>query len=336
MILLNIMPVKIVIKHFFVELISRILAQYSTVDIVTQEDALINIIGPVQSIGKIIISFSKFDIDFGDLYFLIDDDKSSLKFSNCNIFRNAGNTAINSHSLAIINLGSLILDNLNIAGQNLEGNQPLIQATSPKLIQFTSLTVTNVALVSGNTSPLLLSATFDQAISVEPILLIENSEIVRNTLAPISEASTIQLEGLKPQQILIKNSTINNRSPPNNNKAYELKIALPQDCEPKDLISQFQQVDLGATFDPIAVKVHPNEQFTALVLPLGDEYANIQVKNFGSETCISYVANFHNDVRTLSCALVIIRAQDTLGLLKGVPRTISISGSFAENDLRTD
>ncbi|KAA6359138.1 MAG: hypothetical protein EZS28_045335, partial [Streblomastix strix] len=247
-----------------------------------------------------------------------------------------GNTAINSHSLAIINLGSLILEKQNIDGDNLEGNQPLIQATSPQLIQFTSLTVANVVLVSGSTAPLLLSANYDQVISVEPILLIENSEIIQNTLAQISEASTIQLEGLKPQQILIKNSTINNRSPPNNDNQYEFKITLPSGSIQQDLKSQFQQVDLGATFDPVAVKVLPNQQFDYLIMPLSDEYANIQVNNNGQESCTSYIANFHNDVRTLSCAMIIIRAQDSLGLLKGVQRTISISGSFAENDLRTD
>ncbi|KAA6358635.1 MAG: hypothetical protein EZS28_045838, partial [Streblomastix strix] len=68
------------------------LVQYPTVDIVAEGDAQINIIGSVYPIGQVTISFTKFSIDFGDLYFLIDDDKSSLKFSNCNIFRNAGNT----------------------------------------------------------------------------------------------------------------------------------------------------------------------------------------------------------------------------------------------------
>ncbi|KAA6363330.1 MAG: hypothetical protein EZS28_041143, partial [Streblomastix strix] len=56
----------------------------------------------------------------------------------------------------------------------------------------------------------------------------------------------------------------------------------------------------------------------------------------GQEQCTSDVANFHNDVRALSCAMIIIREQEKLGLLKGVPRSISLSGSFSENDLRTD
>ncbi|KAA6318926.1 MAG: hypothetical protein EZS28_054882, partial [Streblomastix strix] len=211
--------------------------------------------------------------------------------------------------------GSLILENLNFNGNNLQGNQPLIQSASPKLIQFTSLTVTNITQTLGNTSPLLLSVTEleqesniaisdvhvnkntagtqalagiilihsiedqnqiqNEELSVEPILLVENSEIIQNTLAPISETCAIQIEGLNPQQILIKNSTIINRSPPNNDKQYELKIALPKDCEPKDLISQFQQVDFGITLYPVAVKVLPNDQFQNLAI-LTDQYTNIQ------------------------------------------------------------
>ncbi|KAA6355841.1 MAG: hypothetical protein EZS28_048632, partial [Streblomastix strix] len=175
----------------------------------------------------------------------------------------------------------------------------------------------------------------NEYLSVEPILLVENSEITQNTLAPISETCSIQIEGLNPQQILIKNSTIINRSQPNNNKQYELKIALPKDCEPKDLISQFQQVDFGIILNPVTVKTLPDDQFQNLTI-LTEQYTNIQVSSNGQESCTSYIANFHNDVRTLSCAMIIIRAQETLGQLKGVPRQISISGLFTENDLRTD
>ncbi|KAA6373543.1 MAG: hypothetical protein EZS28_030929 [Streblomastix strix] len=341
---------------------------YTTVDIVAEGNAQINVNGTIYPIGKVLISFSKFNIDFGDLYFLIDDSDSSLKFTNCNLFRNAGNTTINSHSLAVVKLGSLILENLNINGNNQRGNQPLISSASPKLILFTSLNIINLSLVSGNKQPLLLSVTeleqesniiisdihvkqniagtqaqagiiFIHAIeeqnddsknsgdpSAQTILLVENSEIVQNALAPIQEACSIQIEGLKPQQILIKNSTINNRSPPNNNKFYEFKIILPQYNYQQDLISQFQQVDFGATFDPIAVKILPNDQFQNLAI-LTEQYANIHVNSLGQESCTSYVANFHNDVRSLSCAMIIIREQDKLGLLKGVPRSISLSGS---------
>ncbi|KAA6374519.1 MAG: hypothetical protein EZS28_029954, partial [Streblomastix strix] len=271
--------------------------------------------------------------------------------------------------------GSLILENLNFNGNNLQGNQPLIQSASPKLIQFTSLTVTNITLTLGNTSPLLLSVTEleqesniaisdvhvnkntagtqalagiiiihsiedqnqiqNEYLSVEPIL-IENSEIIQNTLAPIQEACSIQLEGLKPQQIFIKNSTIINRSPPNSNNASEMKIILPSSGVSQNLIDQFQSVDFGITLYPVTVKTLPDEQFSNLAVPLNDEYANIQVSSNGQESCTSYIANFHNDVRTLSCAMIIIREQDALGQLKGVRRSISISGLFTENDLRTD
>ncbi|KAA6367051.1 MAG: hypothetical protein EZS28_037422, partial [Streblomastix strix] len=200
---------------------------FPIVDIVAEEDAQIKLEEQYQSIGQIIISFSNFSIDFADLFIQIDDDGSSLKFSSCNIFRNAGNTAINSHSLVIIDRGSLILEKLNINGNNLEGNEALIQSSQPLLIQFTSLNITNISLIPGNTSPLLLSVTYNQTnplnnddSSTKPIILIENSEITQNTLAPIQESCAIQIEGLKPQQILIKNSTINNRSPPNNDKQY--------------------------------------------------------------------------------------------------------------------
>ncbi|KAA6385433.1 MAG: hypothetical protein EZS28_019041 [Streblomastix strix] len=350
---------------------------FPTVNIVAEQEAQIDLIGSVYPIGKITISFSKFDIDFGDLYFLIDDDISSLKFSSCNLFRNSGNNAVNSYSLAVVNRGSFIIENLNINGGKIEGNEPLILSISPKLINITSLNITNLALVSGHTEPLLLNVTEleqqsninisdvhvelntagnqaeagvifihtkeqvacsknNEDSSTNPILLIENSEIIQNTLAPTSQASTIKLEGLNPHQFLIKNSTINNRSPPNNNKAYELKIALPKDCEPKDLITQFQSVDFGITLYPVVVKVPPNEQFDYLILPLSDQYANIKVNSNGSESCTSYVQNFYNDIRTLSCAMIIMKAQDSLGLFKGRQRSVSITGSFTENDLRTD
>ncbi|KAA6381483.1 MAG: hypothetical protein EZS28_022990, partial [Streblomastix strix] len=316
---------------------------YINVDIVAEGDAQINITGTNNPIGQIIISFSKFSIDFGDLFFFINDIGSSLKFSSCNLFRNAGNSAINSHSLAIVSYGSLILENLNINGNNKQGNQPLIQATSPQLIQFTSLIINNLSLLSGNNQPILLSVTYNQTSplnndnsSTKPIILIEKSELVQNTLAPIQESCSIQLEGLKPQQILIKNSTFNNRSPPNANKHYEFKIILPSGSKSQDLINQFQTVDFGIALNPVAVKVPPNDQFVTLVLPLSDEYANIRVNSNGQEQCTSYIANYYNDVQSVGCAVIIIRSQDYQGLFRGIERIISVSGSFTENDLRTD
>ncbi|KAA6380742.1 MAG: hypothetical protein EZS28_023732 [Streblomastix strix] len=347
--------------------------QNPNIDIIAEEKAQINITGQQNPIGKIQLSFSKFSIDFADLYFQIDEDGSLLKFTDCILFRNGGKQAVNAYSLAVVNYGSLILENLNIHGNNLEGNEPLIQATSPKLIHFTSLTVTNLSLVSGNTAPLLLSVTElpqeskivisdihakqntvgnqaetgiifihasspmnNEDSSTQPILLVENSEITQNTLAPIQDACSIQLEGLNPQQILIKNSTIINRSPTNNNKQYEFKIVLPSDSILQDLINQFQTVDFGFTINPVAVKLLPNEQFNALVLPLSDEYANITVKSNGQESCTSYVANYYQDVKSVGCAVIIIRAQDNLGLFRGIQRLISITGNLTENDLHTD
>ncbi|KAA6386880.1 MAG: hypothetical protein EZS28_017593, partial [Streblomastix strix] len=325
-------------------------AIYPTVDIIAEENSSINVIGfPIYPIGKIHLSFSKFSIDFNDLFFQIDDDNSSLKFSNCNAFRNDSNTALNAYSLVVVNRGILILDNLNINRNNLKGNKPLIQSSSPKLIQFTSLNINNLSLISGNNIPLLLSAT---ELTEESKIIIsdvhvkqntagnqagaENSEIVQNTLAPISETCAIQLEGLNPQQILITNSTINNRSPPNNYKQYEFKINLPSGSKSQDLINQFKDVDLGPNFTPLAVRVLPNNQFINLIMPLSDEYANIRVNDNGLESCTSYVANFRDDVQSVGCAVIIIREQDQQGLFRGVLRSVSITGSFTENDLRTD
>ncbi|KAA6357828.1 MAG: hypothetical protein EZS28_046645, partial [Streblomastix strix] len=161
--------------------------------------------------------------------------------------------------------------------------------------------------------------------STRTILLIENSEIVQNTLAPIQESCAIQIEGLNPQQILIKNSTINNRSPPNNNNTYEIKFILPYRSISQNLIDQFQIVDFAITLNPVAVKVLPSEQFDYLILPLIDEYANIQVNSNGQESCSSYIANFHNDIQSIGCAVVIIRLQDNLGLFKGRQRSVSIT-----------
>ncbi|KAA6386176.1 MAG: hypothetical protein EZS28_018295 [Streblomastix strix] len=202
--------------------------------------------------------------------------------------------------------------------------------------QSTAGTQAEAGVIFVHTKEQVTCSKKDEYLSAQPILLVENSEIIQNTLAQIPEASAILIGGLNPQQILIKNSTNNNRSPPNNNKAYELKIAHPQECEPKDLISQFQSVDFGSTLFPVAVKVPPNQQYDYLILPLSDEHANIRVNSNGQESCTSYVANFHNDVRTLSYAMIIVKAQDALGLFKGVPRSVSITCQFAENDLRTD
>ncbi|KAA6364116.1 MAG: hypothetical protein EZS28_040357, partial [Streblomastix strix] len=242
-------------------------AQYPTVDIVSEQNASINVIGTIQPIGKIIISFTNFSIDFGDIFFQIDDDGSSLKFSSCNLFRNAGKTAINSHSLVIVDRGSLILEKMNITGDIPEGNEALIQSSQPLLIQFTSLNIIKLSLMSENVEPLLLSVTeHDQnsQILVQDVhmkwnyagnkaeagiiyihsknlkinsmkneinaanpILIENSEIIQNTLAPIQESCAIQIEGLRASEIRITNSTFDNRSPPNNDRQYEFKIVLP-------------------------------------------------------------------------------------------------------------
>ncbi|KAA6373486.1 MAG: hypothetical protein EZS28_030987 [Streblomastix strix] len=288
--------------------------------VLAEQKAQINITGQQNPIGKIIISFS-----------------------SCNILRNGGNTSINYYSLAVVNHGSLILEKLNISGQNKERNEALIQAASPRLIQFTSLTVSNIALSSGNTNPLLLSVTYDQTNQIKnddhselTILLIENSEIVKNTLASISEACTIQLEGLEPDQILIINSTFNSRSPPNNNTNYEFKIFIPSGSDIQFLIDQLKVINFGIASLPVAAKVFPDTQFNALAIPLSDEYENITVNNNGQEQCISYIANYHNDDQSVGCAMIIMREQDNVVLFKGVPRSISITGSFTENDLRTD
>ncbi|KAA6382428.1 MAG: hypothetical protein EZS28_022044, partial [Streblomastix strix] len=242
-------------------------AKYPSVDIIAEQNVSINVIGTIQPIGKIIISFTNFSIDFGDLFFQIDDDGSSLKFSSCNLFRNASKTAINSHSLVIVDRGSLILEKMNITGNSLEGNEALIQSSQPLLIQFTSLNITNISLMSENVEPLLLSvAEHDQnsQIIVQDVhikqntagnkaeagiiyihsknlkinsikneinaanpILIENSEIIQNMLAPIQESCAIQIEGLRASEIRITNSTFDNRSPPNNDRQYEFKIVLP-------------------------------------------------------------------------------------------------------------
>ncbi|KAA6336825.1 MAG: hypothetical protein EZS28_052841, partial [Streblomastix strix] len=158
---------------------------YPTADVIAKQEAQINVRGPIHPIGKIIISFSNFSIDFGDLYFLIDDSESVLKFASCNVFRNGGNTALNTQSLAVVNHGSLILEDFNINGSNLIGNQPLIQSTSPKLIQLTTFTVTNVALVSGNTLPLLLSVT---ELEQETNIIISDVHVKQNTAGDEAEA----------------------------------------------------------------------------------------------------------------------------------------------------
>ncbi|KAA6367712.1 MAG: hypothetical protein EZS28_036761 [Streblomastix strix] len=316
---------------------------YPTVDIVAEEDAQINLTGQIQPIGKIIVSFINFSIDIGDLFFQIDDSESSLTISYCNIIRDAGNKAVNSHPLVIVNLGSLILNNLNIIGNNLEGSESLIQSSSPKLIQLTSLKVNNLAFTSESNQPLLLSATYDQTNSVkneehsiQPIILIENSEIIHNKLAPFLEASTVYLIGFTPQQILISNCTIDNRSPPNINKTYEFKIVLPLGSVSKDIISQFQTIEFGITLDPISVRILSDAYLTTFQLPLSEQYANIRVNSNGLESCTNYIANFRRDINTLSCVMIIIRSQESQGLLKGIARSISISGSFVENDLQTD
>ncbi|KAA6379218.1 MAG: hypothetical protein EZS28_025256 [Streblomastix strix] len=344
--------------------------QYPTVDIVAEGNTQMNLIGQQFPIGQIIVSYSKFIIDIGNKYFLIDDDGSSLKFSNCTMLRNAGNSALNAYSLAVVNYGSLILEKLNINGNSLEGNLPMIQATQPKLIQITSLTLANLKLGSGNAQPLLLSVTEltngsniiikylsmiqntagtqaetgiifvnkkDQSgSSTQTILSIENSEIVHNSLAPITEACAVQIQGLKPQQILIKNSTIENISPPNNNKQYEFKIILPSGSVSQNLIDQFQTVEFGVTLNPVAAKTLPNKHFDYLELPLSKEYADIRVDSNGLEECTSYIANYYQDVKSVGCAVIIIRAQETQEQLKGIPRSVSIVGTFTENDLRTD
>ncbi|KAA6382152.1 MAG: hypothetical protein EZS28_022322 [Streblomastix strix] len=267
----------------------------------------------------------------GDLYFQIDDDKSSLKFSNFNLFRNSGNTVKNSNSL-VVEIRGKNSEHLLLIVTELE-QQSQITLSDVHVNKNTAGTQAYVSIIFVHSS----NPKKNDDPSQQPILfLIENSEIIQNTLAPISESSAIQLEGLKPQQILIKNSTINNRSPPNNNKAYELMITIPQDCEFKDLITQFQVVKFGITLYPVTAKVPPSEQFDYLTILLSYKHANIQVSTNGQELHTKYVANYYNDVRTLSCAMIIIRAQDTLGLLKGIPRSVSITGSFTENDLRID
>ncbi|KAA6356439.1 MAG: hypothetical protein EZS28_048034, partial [Streblomastix strix] len=144
----------------------------------------------------------------------------------------------------------------------------------------------------------------------------ENSEIVHNSLAPITEACAVQIQGLKPQQILIKNSTIGNISPPNNNKQYEFKIILPSGSISQNLINQFQTVNFGVTLNPVAAKTLPNKHFDYLELPFSKEYANIRADSNGLEECTK-----HRKLKDNSKEF-----QDLFQLLD----------TFTENDLRTD
>ncbi|KAA6365170.1 MAG: hypothetical protein EZS28_039303, partial [Streblomastix strix] len=94
------------------------------------------------------------------------------------MFRNASKTAIKSYSFVIVNNGSVILENLNIDGQNQKGNGPLIQSTSPKLIQFTFLNISNLSLISGSNIPLLLSVT---ELTEESKIIISDVHVKQNT-----------------------------------------------------------------------------------------------------------------------------------------------------------
>ncbi|KAA6395935.1 MAG: hypothetical protein EZS28_008540 [Streblomastix strix] len=353
------------------------LQPYPYAEVVAEEEVQINITSPIHSISKIRFAFSFIHLELGELYFTVDDDESSLKFSNCNLLRDDGNTAINAYSLAVVNRGSIFLENLDVDGGNQLGSQSLIQATSPKLIHFTSLHFTNLALKSGSTAPLLLNVNEihqnslitisdihvnkntagsqanagiifvrasdaqtkqmkNEDSQTEPIFVLENSEIIQNTFSLVSDSCIIQIEGIKPQQILIKNCIIDNRSPFDTRRTYEVKIALTSGSISQNLISQFQTVEFGPTFSPVAVKLPPNTSFTTFALPLDDLYGKIKINKDGLETCSSYTGNYHLDVRTLSCAMIVIISQDKNGELKKSPHIISIRDSFTDNDLRTD
>ncbi|KAA6402461.1 MAG: hypothetical protein EZS28_002021 [Streblomastix strix] len=292
---------------------------FPTIDTVAEGNVLINITGQQHLIRKIIVSFSKFNFDFGDLYFQFDNSNSSLKFSNCNLFRNAGNTALNAYSLAVANHGSLILEKLNFNGGKIEGNETLIYSTLPKLIQFTSLTITNVTLKKqGNTSRLLLSVI---ELESESNIIISDIHVKQNTAGIQAEAGIIFIHAIEDQD------QIQNEYP----SAQPIIL-----IENSEIIQNTLAQILEASAYPIAVKIFPNDQFSSIAVLLTEQYANILVRSNGLESCTSYIVNLHNDVRTLSCALVILRAKDALGLLKEVPRSIFIEGSFIENDLRTD
>ncbi|KAA6383586.1 MAG: hypothetical protein EZS28_020888, partial [Streblomastix strix] len=312
---------------------------FPTADIIAQETASIDLIGPTQPIGKIILSFQNFRMEIKDITFEVGDDKSSLKFTNCDIIRNNGITAINAFSLAAINHGSFILDQMTINGQNLIGNYPLIQATNPQQIQIISSHITNLTINTGNINPVILNVVQDQQytkLNDGPIVLIDRSELIRNTLSAIPESSAIQIVGIRSSDIIIKNSIIDNRFPPNNNRHYEFKITLPTGSVIQDIVGQFQQIDFGITFYPVAVRVSPNTLFSTPLIPLSDAYMTYEVNNNGINQCTSYTANYRSGISTVGCAVIVMKGQDNIGLLKGKARIVLITGEFTESDLQTD
>ncbi|KAA6368991.1 MAG: hypothetical protein EZS28_035482, partial [Streblomastix strix] len=71
------------------------------------------------------------------------------------------------------------------------------------------------------------------------------------------------------------------------------------------------------------------------IFPGSYEHLTVNSNN-GTISCTKFDEDYNDGIKTLSCAMIIIKEQDYYEVLKGIKRIIELNGEFSEIDLRTD
>ncbi|KAA6398268.1 MAG: hypothetical protein EZS28_006207 [Streblomastix strix] len=294
------------------------------------------------------------------------------ELTNVKIVRGEGQTAINQISIISGIDFKTLLDKVTIDGELKDGLEPLFQIG--KLTQFTlnNSLIKNIRIIgqeydqaimridnlnsdslvtientvisdtqSDSPNSQLILVQFSNPIVItpttKPVLIIKGSTFQNsNHLSSIDNINAVvKLVDVKPELFKFINNTFNNvKSIEENEKDYEIMIYLTQGYTAGDVIPRFAGFLYNHNIKPIIIYEF-GSTIPKFIFPGSYEYLTIN-SNSGTISCTKYDEDYNDEIKTLSCAMIIIRGQDSIDQLRLSKRSIEIEGEFSEIDLRTD
>ncbi|KAA6387518.1 MAG: hypothetical protein EZS28_016953 [Streblomastix strix] len=173
--------------------------------------------------------------------------------------------------------------------------------------------------------------------TTKPILIIKGSTFQNsNHLSSLGNLSAdVKLVDAKPQLFKFVNNTFNNvKSIEENEKDYEIMINLTQGYTAGDVIPRFAGFLYNHNIKPIIIYEF-GSTIPKFIFPGSYEHLTVN-SNSATISCTKFDEDYNDEIKTLTCAMIIIRGQDSIDQLRLSKRSIEIEGDFSVIDLRTD
>ncbi|KAA6387202.1 MAG: hypothetical protein EZS28_017271 [Streblomastix strix] len=314
-------------------------------------------------------------LDLSGLELQLEKRKSLVELTNVIVIRNGGNTAINSESNIMSSDGIVYLNNILIDGEGKTGEQTLFyienviafilnnsliqnirksgedqnqtlmyveDLKSGSVVAIENTTIQNT--YTGSIHGQLILAKFNWDIfnyttSNGHAFIIKGSTFINNNNFPQSNknSAVIILIDVKSQLLKLENNKFDNvKIKQINVYDYEVSLTLAEGTSSDDVIQSFEGNTFVANMKPIIVyEFESKHPITFLAIP--QIYAQLKVSSkTGNVSCIEYDDDYTSDIKTLSCAMIVIRGQDKEGQLQNESRMVLVDGEFDESDMRTD